>query len=151
MPSKRKTRDPDLSDDDSVGSLEDFIVDDDQVEDLPEPQPEDNEEKLDFINPTNIVIGKRVRKPTQRYVDPDYWKLMTNDMTKEEKRQFEKEMVEEDIKKRKRKAAQDLEEEEDYEEDEDEVETQLAPGTVPTEEDEEEEEEEEEEEVGKSL
>jgi hypothetical protein len=89
-------------DEESIGSLKDFIVEDEsEIEkEIKKSRKElkKNSNPLDGIDPSNIVTGKRQRKAPQRYVDPNYWGLMTQDMDEEEVAEFEKEVVHEDHK-----------------------------------------------------
>lgn len=67
----------------SAGSLEEFIVHDDDGEDINGGCSSDDKEDLaesptiDGIDPSNIIAeGKRQRRAPQRYVDENYVKLM---------------------------------------------------------------------------
>lgn len=82
--SKRKIEDVDSDtegtftqsseEDDDPGSLVDFITDDDSSED----ELTDDEEDL-AVQPTNIVLGKRVSRPVIRYEDENLYRLYTED------------------------------------------------------------------------
>ena len=86
------------TDDDSAGSLRDFIVDDsdeeeeeddddddddsasmEEAEDDAEAEEDDEESTPSWIDKSNIITGKRQRRAATRYVDPDYKKLMMED------------------------------------------------------------------------
>ena len=90
------------TDDDSAGSLRDFIVDDSEGEDeevyiddddddnddddsdasseSSEEEEDDAEESTpSWIDKSNIITGKRQRRAATRYVDPEYEKLMMED------------------------------------------------------------------------
>ena len=64
------------SEDDSVGSLEDFVTDAIIPDTAPNPTVD--------IDPANIVSGKRIRKPVRRYVDRHYLQLILSDVPPEE-------------------------------------------------------------------
>lgn len=74
---------------DSAASLKDFIVDDEDVsgdeediesdDDEPITEPVEvatSEDDLSDISTQNVVLGKRTRRPVERYVDPSYGRLM---------------------------------------------------------------------------
>ena len=63
-------------DDNSVGSLKDFI--DDKIVKVKGRNSSD-------VDVANVVTGKRVRKMVQKYVDEDYLNLMLEDVPDEEK------------------------------------------------------------------
>ena len=86
-------------DEDSVGSLAEFVVEDEtelQREILESRVKQREADPLDDIDPSNIITGKRQRKKPTRYIDPNYWQLMTQDMDEEEVQEFEKEVETED-------------------------------------------------------
>jgi len=86
-------------DEESMGSLAEFVVDDEtEIErEIRESRLKQKEaHPLDGIDPSNIVVGKRQRKKPERYIDPHYWQIMTQDMDEDEVRQFEQEMEHED-------------------------------------------------------
>ena len=88
-------------DDESVGSLKDFIIDDDdEVDEVDATKVNELKQEikppLDGINTANIIEGKRPRRSTQRYVDPQYWELMTQDMADDEIKEFIKEVTHEE-------------------------------------------------------
>ena len=66
----------DESSEGSVGSLVDFIQDKIEISKA--------KSRTADIVPENIVTGKRVRKPVQKYVDKRYGSLMTADIPPEE-------------------------------------------------------------------
>jgi X-linked retinitis pigmentosa GTPase regulator len=87
-------------DDDDAGSLEDFIVndepDDNEKETSDEPEEcvtltkeESNKRDLEDINSSNILTGKRTRKPVKRFEDDlfqseEYKKMMLCDIPEDE-------------------------------------------------------------------
>lgn len=97
-------------DEESIGSLKDFIVDDDEVEEAEHQSSDEDDssedegaenapqtkkrrkivdetpEKLNKlgIDTRNIVSGKRNRKPAQHYVHPDFAEVMLCDVPDEE-------------------------------------------------------------------
>jgi hypothetical protein len=85
-------------DDESVGSLVEFIVDDEKAieEEIKQSKSITVVDPLDGIDPSNIVTGKRQRKKPERYQDPHFWQLMTQDMDDSEIEQFEEEVKKED-------------------------------------------------------
>ena len=86
-------------DEGSVGSLEDFIVDDKAVaRDIREAKLKRKRDPLEGIDTTNIVPGKRQRKAVNRYMDKDFWKLMTADVDEEDMDKLVTEIEEEDLK-----------------------------------------------------
>lgn len=116
-------------DDESVGSLVDFIVEDEKAieEEIKQSKRIKVTDPLDGIDPSNIVTGKRQRKQPERYQDPHFWQLMTQDMDDSEIEQFEEE-VKKDDEEQPDAAEEDeefrvSEEVSDEEEDEDEINT----------------------------
>jgi hypothetical protein len=89
--------------DDDGEDLKGFIVnsDEDDVEISDEEKPSKSN-PLSGVDPSNIITGKRRRKPAKRYVHPDYWKMMTKALKPEEKAEFEEELRTEGRKKRRR-------------------------------------------------
>jgi hypothetical protein len=82
-------------DEESIGSLADFIVADEEEDGDVEPEsPSEPESKNDGIDHSNIITGKRRRKPVTRYLDPDYWKLMTKGEDEKEIEEFVAEVKE---------------------------------------------------------
>lgn len=109
-------------DEESIGSLKDFIVDDEEVEkDISRAKKERKSKKdpLDGIDQSNIVTGKRRRKPVSRYIDDQYWKLMTADLDEKEVDEFVREVEEEDTR-TPQDESNESDEEYDYNEDEEE-------------------------------
>lgn len=71
-----------MSDDgsDDGSDLQDFVVDDEDLEDNSEKDEEDEEEDIIEIDPVILELpAKRKRKSPERYVDPDYLRLMCRD------------------------------------------------------------------------
>lgn len=85
-------------DDESVGSLAEFIVEDEKAieEEIKQSKRIKVVDPLDGIDPSNIITGKRQRKQPERYQDPHFWQLMTQDMDDSEIEQFEEEVKKED-------------------------------------------------------
>jgi len=83
------------SDDDSMGSLREFIVNSsqdsgsdsmstcsDEEDDVVAAESTDEEAEgrtPQWIDTSNIIAGKRTRRPTQRYKDAEYERLMLDD------------------------------------------------------------------------
>ena len=67
-------------DDGSVGSLKDFVLPDT----VPVEKAEAVRNPLVDVDPQNIVTGKRVRKPTQRYMPRKYLEYMLDGVPAEE-------------------------------------------------------------------
>lgn len=72
------TEDDDESDDDSVGSLDQFVTDE-----IVPMAPE--ERHVSEVSTANIIVGKRTRRPAPKpYQDPDFMRLMLDDVPKDE-------------------------------------------------------------------
>ena len=141
-------------DDESIGSLAEFIVDDEEeikAEEKESRKKQKNEDPLDGIDPSNIITGKRQRKKPERYVDPNYWKIMTQDMDESEVEEFENDIEKEDVEEEEKgdvDGGDNPSEDEDFKvtEEEEEEETESSEELKDEEEEEEEEDDEEEEE-----
>lgn len=88
-------------DEESIGSLKDFIVENEEdvvaeIKQSREIEKQKENDPLDGIDTSNIISGKRTRRAPTRYVDPDYWNLMTQDMDEEEVAEFVNEVVKEE-------------------------------------------------------
>ena len=71
-------------DEESVGSLKDFVVDqEDEDITIQSHAVEEEEKPLKNIDVSNIIQGKRKRKPPKRYFDKDYLKIMSEGNKKE--------------------------------------------------------------------
>ena len=130
-------------DEDSVGSLAEFVVEDETElqREIRESRVKQREaDPLDGIDTSNIITGKRQRKKPTRYIDPNYWQLMTQDMDEEEVQEFEKEVETEDKEEEDKGPPVDAPEEEDGEfqvpdgEGEEETESEDAGDKTPSEE-----------------
>ena len=72
------TSDDDDSDDDSVGSLDLFVTD--EIVPMEPGEPDVSE-----VSAANIIVGKRTRRPAPpSYQDPEYLRLMLDDVPKHE-------------------------------------------------------------------
>jgi hypothetical protein len=141
-------------DDESIGSLAEFIVNDEEAikaEEKESRKKQKEADPMDGIDPSNIITGKRQRKKPERYVDPNYWKIMTQDMDDSEVEEFEKDLEKEDVEEEEKgdvDGGDNPSEDEDFKVTEEEEETE---SSEEVEEEEEEEEDEEEEDERKKM